>query len=282
MTKSNSVWFITGASKGLGLVLARRLARAGVRVAATSRSKAALQEALGDDRETVLALEVDLLDEASVGRAVEETVARFGRIDVVVNNAGYGQLGAVEELSADEVRRNFDVNVFAVTSVLRATLPHLRRQRSGHVLNIASVGGFVGGFAGWSVYCATKFALAGLSEGLHAEMAEHGVKVTVVYPGYFRTEFLSAGSVGRPAHPIEAYAAVRSSEAQHVGAIDQNQPGDPEKLAAALMEVTASAEPPLHLFLGPDAFARAEDKLAQVRAQLDAHAALSRSTDLDR
>lgn len=275
---NDKVWFVTGASKGIGLSLARRLVEAGAKVAATSRTKGALVRELGD---SVLALEVDLLSEESVAAAVKATVERFGRIDVVVNNAGYGQIGALEELGDDEARKNFDVNVFGVLNVLRATLPHLRAQRSGHVFNIASVGGYVGGFAGWGIYCSTKFALAGLSEGLHAEVAEFGVKVTIVYPGYFRTDFLSPGSVGRPAKPIADYASARKSEELHTSSLDKQQPGDPDKLADALIATAASSAPPLHLFMGKDAVELAEKKIAEVRADLEEQRALSTSTDLD-
>lgn len=188
-------------------------------------------------------------------------------------------MGAVEEVSDDEARRNFDVNVFGVLNVLRATLPTLRAQRSGHVFNIASIGGFVGGFSGWGVYCASKFALAGLTEALRVDLAELGVKVTLVYPGYFRTEFLSSGSVGLPQQRIAEYTAARSSEIAHREQIAGNQPGDPGKLAAALIDVAAQKSAPLHLFLGSDALQMAESKLAAMRAELTELAALSRSTD---
>lgn len=275
-TIDDQVWFITGASKGLGLELARRLVQRGARVAVTSRSSAALTRELGD---AVLALEVDLGDEASVGRAVQATVERFGRLDVVVNNAGYGQMGAVEEVSDAEARRNFDVNVFGVLNVLRATLPQLRAQRAGHVLNIASIGGFVGSFSGWGVYCASKFALAGLTEGLREDLADLGVQVTLVYPGYFRTEFLSADSVGLPGTRIADYVAARSSERTHRESIAGNQPGDPGKLAEVLIATALQPAAPLHLFLGSDALSMAESKLGAMHDEVERHAATSRSTD---
>src|SRR6185369_3527750 len=196
---ANNVWFVTGASKGLGLLLVQQLLARGYRVAATSRTADELGRRVGPQSERFLALAMDITDEASVGRAVAATRAHFGALDVVVNNAGYGQFGTVEEVSDAEARRNYDVNVFGTLNVLRATLPQLREQRSGHVFNIASVGGFVGGFSGWGIYCSTKFAVAGLTESLHADLEPLGVKVTLVYPGYFRTEFLSAGSMLHPA-----------------------------------------------------------------------------------
>jgi NAD(P)-dependent dehydrogenase (short-subunit alcohol dehydrogenase family) len=273
----DSIWFITGGSKGIGLRLAQRLAKAGAKVAVTSRSKNALVDKLG---EGILPLEVDLGDEASVRHAVEQTIAHFGGLDVVVNNAGYGQFGAVEEVSDAEARANFDVNVFGLLNVLRATLPQFRRQRAGHIFNIASIGGLTGAFPGFGVYCATKFAVAGLSEGLHSDLAGLGVNVTCVYPGYFRTDFLAAGSPALPATPIADYQAAHALVEQHVGGgINGNQPGDPDKLADVLMDVATAANPPLHLVLGSDALGLAEKKVDTLRAALDEHRAMSVSTD---
>ena len=279
MKKTASVWFVTGASKGLGLVLAKKLLARGERVAATSRSLLDLERALGARSERLLPLAMDLGDAASIARAVESTRAHFGALDVVVNNAGYGQMGTVEEISDEEARRNYDVNVFGVLNVLRATLPHLRAQRSGHVFNVSSIGGFVGTFSGWGVYCSTKFALAGLTEGLRADVEPLGIRVTLVYPGYFRTSFLAQESVGLPAHRIADYEAARASEKQHLDSIDGNQPGDPEKLADALIQAHSLASPPLHLFLGTDAVTMAESKQKEMEREIAEHRALSVSTD---
>jgi NAD(P)-dependent dehydrogenase (short-subunit alcohol dehydrogenase family) len=181
--KNEKVWFVTGASKGLGLTLVKKLLGEGFRVAATSRNEQALIDAVGEKLENFLPLEMDLLCERSVSEAVSKTVDAFGEIDVVVNNAGYGQLGTLEELSDEEVRNNFDVNVFGVLNVIRSAMPHLRAQRSGHVFNISSIGGYTAGFGGWGIYCSTKFAVAALTESLAAEMKLFNVKATVVYPG---------------------------------------------------------------------------------------------------
>jgi NAD(P)-dependent dehydrogenase (short-subunit alcohol dehydrogenase family) len=275
----NSIWFITGGSKGMGLHLAKRLLNSGAKVAVTSRSRAAVLEKLGAHG-NLLALATDLADEGSVRAAVSETIARFGGLDVVVNNAGYGQFGAVEEVSDAEARANFDVNVFGVLNVLRATLPQLRQQRSGHIFNIASIAGLTGAFPGFGVYSATKFAVAGLSEGLQADVAELGVKVTCVYPGYFRTDFLAAGSPAQPATQIADYRSAHDLVAMHVtGAIHGNQPGDPDKLAEVLMTVATQANPPLHLVLGSDALGLAEKKAEALRDGLQANRAMSVSTD---
>ncbi len=276
---ARGVWFVTGASKGLGLVIAKKLLASGYRVAATSRSLADLTAKLGAASESFLPLELDLGSEPSARRATAATLAHFGRLDVIVNNAGYGQIGTIEEVSDEEARRNFDVNVFGVLNVLRAALPTLREQRSGHVFNISSVGGFSGGFSGFGIYCATKFAVAGLTESLQADLAPFGVHVTLVYPGYFRTEFLASGSIHRPANPIAAYELARGSEEKHVQEINGNQPGDPEKLADALLRAHQLDAPPLHLFLGSDAHARAEAKQVQLSKDLTTHRALSLSTD---
>jgi len=280
--KTQPVWFVTGASKGLGRVLVQELLSRGHRVAATSRSQPQLVRELGQKHAHFLPLEVDLVDEASVAAAVRATLAHFGQLDVVVNNAGYGQIGTIEEATASEVRANFEVNVFGVCNVLRATLPQLREQRAGHVFNISSVGGYEGGFSGFGIYCATKFALSGLTEALSADMAPFGVKVTLVYPGYFRTNFLDRDSIARPTRPIAAYETARASERQHLEVINGNQAGDPQKLASALITAYELETPPLHLFLGSDAVAMAEAKQARVQQAIALHRSLSESTDYSR
>jgi NAD(P)-dependent dehydrogenase (short-subunit alcohol dehydrogenase family) len=277
--KNEKIWIVTGGSKGLGLALVRTLLERGYRAAATSRSLADVTGALGQRSERFLPVAMDPADESSVERAVAAVRDHFGSVDVVVNNAGYGQFGTVEEVKDAEARRNFDVNVFGTLNVLRATLPTLRARGSGHVFNVASIGGYDGGFQGWGVYCATKFAVAGLTESLHQDLLPLGIKVTLVYPGYFRTSFLTQGSLVRPSRPIAAYSGARASEAQHAEEINGRQPGDPMKAALALVAAYESAEPPLHLFLGSDAVAMAEAKQEQVRQALDDHRALSVSTD---
>lgn len=277
--KNHEVWLVTGGSKGLGLELARALLASGYRVAATSRLLSDVVSALGPKSDRFLPVALDPADEGSVARAVDTVRTHFGTIDVVVNNAGYGQLGAVEEVSDAEARRNFDANVFGTLNVLRATLPTLRARGTGHVFNIASIGGYVGGFSGFGVYCATKFAVAGLTEALHQDLAPLGVKVTLVYPGYFRTSFLKPGSRALPQHPIEAYASARASEAQHTQEIDGRQPGDPQKAARALIATYEAESPPLHLFLGSDAVALAEAKQEEVRRAINEQRSLSVATD---
>ena len=277
---SANVFFITGASKGFGLELTRQLLDAGHSVAATSRRKSGLIAAAGPQSSSFLPLEVDLVDPSSVGRAVAETISTFGRLDVVINNAGYGQLGGLEELSDAETRANYAVNVFGTQNVIRAVLPKLREQRAGHIINISSIAGITGSFPGWGVYCGTKFAVEGLSESLAAEVAQFGIKVTVVAPGYFRTEFLNDSSLNLPQNPIPAYTTIRESEAAHTGQIPGNQPGDPVKGAAAIVQIAGTENPPLHLLLGSDAYAMAEKKMEDLKADMEAWKALSLSTNI--
>ena len=266
MTTPN-VWFITGASKGLGLTLAKQLLASGCFVAATSRTIQALTDAVGEAQsDHFLPLEMDLADEQSVQNAIEATVKTFGRVDVVVNNAGYLQFGTLEELTDAEVRQTFDVNVFGTLNVIRHVMPQLRRQRAGHIFNIASIAGYFGEFPGSDSYSGAKFALVGLSEALAAEAKPFGVHVTVVYPGTFRTNFLAGSSLMLPTQPVADYTEVRAAEKQW-SAYDGQQPGDPEKAMAVLVEVASSATPPLHLFLGPDAYDVATKKEVEVQKQ---------------
>jgi NAD(P)-dependent dehydrogenase (short-subunit alcohol dehydrogenase family) len=178
-------------------------------------------------------------------------------------------MGTLEELSDEESRRNFDVNVFGALHVIRNIMPHFRGKRSGHFFNISSIGGYTAGFAGWGIYCATKFALSALTEALAAETKEMNVKVTLVYPGYLKTNFLSKGSLLTPRAPIEAYTLARQSQIFHENEMDGNQPGDPQKAAAVILKISSLPEPPLHLFLGEDAYEAAYAKMNVVRADLE-------------
>ncbi|QSB26428.1 SDR family NAD(P)-dependent oxidoreductase [Flavobacterium sp. CLA17] len=277
--ETKKVWFVTGASKGLGLILVQKLLREGFRVAATSRDINSLIKEVSAASEQFLPLEMDLVTESSVHAAVARTISHFKTIDVVVNNAGYGQIGTLEELSDEEARQNFDVNVFGLLNVIRNTMPHFRANRSGHFFNISSIGGYHGGFPGWGIYCSTKFAVSGLTEGLKAEAKAFGVKVTLVYPGYFRTSFLSSDSMGLPKNPIADYEEARQSVLTHQNEINGNQPGDPEKAVAALIQISKEKNPPLHLFLGEDAYNMANAKIEEVEAELEAWKAMTIATN---
>ncbi len=251
---TKKVWLVTGASKGLGLSLVKKLLKEGFRVIATSRNKHALIQELGDVSDLFLPIKLNLSDNEDVKNAIATSIAHFGKLDVIVNNAGFGQIGTLEELTDEEARSSFDINVFGSLNIIRNAMPYLRQHKSGHIFNIASIGGFSGGFAGWGIYCATKFAVAGLTESLAEEVKGFGIKATVVYPGYFRTDFLAKGSVQTPQHTIAAYEAARQSEQAHLNDIDGHQPNDPDKAADALIAISKSENPPVHLFLGSDAY----------------------------
>ena len=265
---TKKIWFVTGASKGLGLTLVQQLLAAGYAVAATSRNLAELTQAVSTATDHFLPLHMDLSNEASVQQAIEATISTFGGLDVVVNNAGYGQLGGIEELTDQEARQNFEVNVFGLLNVMRAATPHLRQQGSGRVFNISSIGGYSGNFPGFGIYCGTKFAVAGITESYAAEMKDFGIHATVVYPGYFRTEFLASGSLGTPKNPIAAYQSIRDSQAWHQQQMAGNQPGDPVKAAHVLIQVSEAENPPVHLFLGEDSNQLAAQKIAAVQQDL--------------
>ncbi|CCH55583.1 short-chain dehydrogenase/reductase SDR [Fibrisoma limi BUZ 3] len=276
------VWFITGASKGFGLELVKQLLQQGHQVAATSRDAAELRRVVTIGSANFLPMAVDLTTEASVREAIQATIDQFGRIDVVVNNAGFGQLGSLEELSDQEARSNFEVNVFGTLNVIRQVMPHLRKQQSGHILNFSSIAGIIGSFPGWGIYCATKFAVEGLSEALAAEAAPFGVKVTIVAPGYFRTNFLKSGSIQLAKDKLDEYTLVRESEAYHDQLQRANtQPGDPVKGASALIRIAAEANPPLHLLLGDDAYSLAEMKIKALQEDMTQWKALSQSTAVE-
>jgi len=274
----SKVWYVTGASKGLGLAIVKKLLKEGYRVAATSRNINDLQKAVGAASDAFLPLAVELKNEDSVDRSIKETVARFGSIDVVVNNAGYGLTGSLEELSDEEIRQNFDVNVFGVLNVIRKVMPFMRKQKSGHIFNVASVGGFTGAFPGFGSYIGTKFAMHGFSESLSAEVKPFNVKVTIVSPGYFRTEFLDS-SLAVPKNEIADYKLVRDAEQVHINDYNHNQLGDPDKAADVLIEVAEQKEPPLHLFLGTDAYQLADAKIKAVQQDMNAVRELATSTD---
>jgi NAD(P)-dependent dehydrogenase (short-subunit alcohol dehydrogenase family) len=278
-TDRPATWFVTGTSRGLGLELVKQLLRRGDNVAATTRSADRLLSALGEgaDISRLLPLTVDLRDEAAVAQGVRRTMERFGGLDVVVNNAGYGFLAAVEETTDRDVRDMLDVQVAGVWNVLRATLPILREQKSGHVVNVSSVLGLTS-VPGWGLYCAGKYALEGLSEALAGEVADFGVKVTIVEPGYFRTEFLTTDSLALPDGTTDAYPAIREMTENHLQ-LQGRQLGDPVKGAQLMIERVVSGEGPLRQVLGSDSHAYATAKVQALQANLDAAAETAGATD---
>jgi len=274
---NKKVWFITGASKGFGLSLVKQLLEAGQLVAATSRNRQELIQAAGSIHNNFLPLQVDLVNESSVSLALQHTYEKFGRIDVVINNAGYGIGGAIEELTDAETRAAFDVNVFGTLNVIRNVMPYLRQQRSGHIINIASIAGIAPG-TGWAVYGASKYAVIGLSEVLAADVKEFGINVTVVAPGAFRTSFLTPESLTLTNNPISDYREVRASHCRYKN-MNGLQAGDPEKAATAMINVVYEENPPLYLLLGGDAYNRALTKLDGLYKEIHQWENVTCSTD---
>ena len=223
-------------------------------------------------------LRLDVTDPAEVHAAVATALATFGKLDVVVNNAGYGLLGALEELSEEQIRAQFETNVFGVLHVTRAVLPHLRQQRSGHLLQISSVGGQVTS-AGLAVYQATKFAVEGLSEALAKEVAPLGIRVTIIEPGAFRTDWSGRSMVRAVA--IEAYAESAGATRGRLARADGNQPGQPSKAAEVIVNIVNAEEPPLRLPLGADAFGAIRNKIKQQEAELDRWEPIGSATAFD-
>jgi len=271
------VWFITGASRGFGALIAAEALASGDAVVATARNPADVTAKLGE-HPRLLAAKLDITQESQAREAVEAAVQRFGRIDVLVNNAGFGLLGAVEEASAQDVERVFRTNVFGLLTVTRAVLPRMRQQRSGHILNFSSIGGYASA-PGWGVYCATKFAVEGLSEAMAGELAPLGVHVTIVEPGYFRTDFLDGQSLAVSRERITDYDGTSGAIRQHAQAMNHSQPGNPAKLARAIVTLVNAPQPPLRLALGSDTLERIAEKNREVNRELEAWRALSLSTD---
>lgn len=272
-------WFITGASRGLGALIAQGALLAGDAVIATARKPEDVEARLGS-HPNLLALRLDVTQEAEAHQAVAAGIRQFGRIDVLINNAGFGVLGAVEETSASETERLFATNVFGVLNVTRAVLPHMRRQRSGHIINISSIGGYQA-YMGWGVYGSTKFAVEGITEALYQELAPLGIHATVVEPGFFRTDFLDEQSLLKTALELPDYDDTVGAVRRFAKDYNHAQPGDPNKFAEAMLALVDAPKPPQRLALGSDTVARIEQKHSFVSAELAEWRALSLSTDFD-
>lgn len=274
------VWMITGASQGMGLETALAALDAGHRVAATSRSAQRLQETVAQARPQALDRFLGLsmaFEEESIARAVAEVQERWGRLDVLVNNAGYAVLGALEEFSMEEVRTNFDVNVFGLLAVTQAVLPFMREQGSGRIINLASVSGTVTGPA-QGIYSATKAAVIMMTEALAAEVAPLGLHATAVCPGGVRTDFLDASSMRRPQRHLPEYDAVVHAM-QGLGELNHHQKGDPALVGRAMVELAGMEQPPARLYLGEGALHAVRHQAHAVLDSATEHEALSRSID---
>ncbi|MCW3116750.1 MAG: short-chain dehydrogenase/reductase [Chitinophagaceae bacterium] len=272
------IWLVTGASKGIGLALVKLLLTKGQKVAATSRNASDIADKITDHQENLLTLTVNITNSEEVAASVAKVIAHFGRLNVIVNNAGYSIYGSVEALSDQEFRQAIDVNLFGTVNVIRAALPYLRQQRSGHIINISSVAGYKG-FGNSPSYAAAKFAVRGLSESLAEEVKEFNVKVTMVAPGFFRTSFLDKGDQLVGKNRIAEYHVDRLVNV--LKKMNGHQKGDPEKLAAAIIQITEETNPPAHLLMGPDAYEIVSEKFKADMNEIEQWKALTISTDLD-
>ena len=267
-SQTDKVWFITGASTGFGRLLAEEVLKAGGKVVATARKRDKVADLEAKYPQTAKALALDVTNGGQVDSAVTETLAKFGRVDVLVNNAGYGVAGAIEEVSEAEFMPMFETNVFGLLRVTRAFLPQLRKQRSGHILNLSSIGGVVAG-PGIGFYNATKFAVEGMSESLAAELAPLGIRVTIIEPGPFRTDFLGRSGVLAETR-IGDYDATAGNMRKYFAENDGKQRGDPLRAVQAMIQVVESPEPPLRLLLGVSALQRLRGKLGNWEKEITA------------
>lgn len=250
---TQKTWFITGASKGLGFEIAKAALNAGDRVVGTVRKeRLALHAALGD-HQNLFVVEMDVTKEMEVNASVQSAIDNSGKLDIVLNNAGYGIVGAIEEISDAEARKQYDTNVFGLLNVLRATLPFLRKERSGHIINVSSLFAF-DPLAGWSLYGSTKNAVEGITQGLVKEMEPFGIKVSVIEPGLFRTGFTGKDSYHVAQNALKDYENTMVGYMRNaVDAFHGTQPGDPSKLAALVVKLAHTEDPPLNLPIGADA-----------------------------
>jgi NAD(P)-dependent dehydrogenase (short-subunit alcohol dehydrogenase family) len=271
---TDSVWFITGCSTGFGRELARLILQRGGRAVVTARDVRRVDDLAGENG---LALALDVTDRAQVAGAVRQAEQKFGAIDVLVNNAGYGYMAAIEEGEDDEVRAMFETNVFGLIAMTQAVLPGMRARKRGHIVNISSQGGLVG-FPGVGFYNATKFAVEGLSEALNGEIRPLGLGVTIVEPGPFRTDW-AGRSLKAPKVAIEAYAETAGARRRQISGYSGQQPGDPARAAQAIVTAVESETPPLHLLLGSVALGIVGRKLAALQGEISAWEGVSRSAD---
>ncbi|BCY07197.1 oxidoreductase [Actinoplanes sp. L3-i22] len=257
----NNVWLITGTSRGLGRQIAESALEAGHRVVATARRPEQLDDLVAKYGEQVRAIALDVTDPAAARAAIDVAVQAFGRLDVLVNNAGYADVAAIEDMPEDEFRAQIEANFFGVVNVTRAALPVMRRQESGHIIQVSSVGGRVGG-PGLGAYQSAKWAVGGFSEVLSREVAAFGIRVTIAEPGGMRTDWAGTSMA---THPISKdYRPVIEPVVARMRAADGTQPGDPVRIAEVLIDVAADPQPPLHLLLGSDAVAVAQAQAERI------------------
>jgi NAD(P)-dependent dehydrogenase (short-subunit alcohol dehydrogenase family) len=276
---NKKIWFITGASRGMGGDFAKAALAAGHAVVASGRESAAVSKALGQSND-LLTVKLDVTSRADAEAAVRAAVDRFGRIDVLVNNAASFYAGYFEELTPEQIERQLATSLIGSMNVTRAVLPVMRKQRSGHIISISSAAGLVG-FEFCSAYAASKFGLEGWMESLHPEVAPSGITTTIVNPGFFRTELLTEQSTQYAEPSIKDYDERREKQLEFWKAQNGQQSGDPAKLARALIIIASQEPPPRRFIAGADAIAIAEQKVADLKARIDANRDLSTSLDFD-
>jgi short-subunit dehydrogenase len=273
----NNVWFVTGASKGFGLLLVQELLNQGKKVVASSRNIEAIRNLNTKFEGQYLPLEMQVTDPKDVEKGIARAIEFFGEVDVLVNNAGYGLFGTMEELSMEEIRNMFDVNVFGVMHVSKAILPHFRAKKNGTILNIASVAGSYTA-ASLGLYSATKAAVIQFSEAQKLEVEEFGIRVTAVCPGGFRTDFLDNSSMQTAQNPIEDYTLVRNTIARY-SSLNKMQGGDPDKFPKFIMDLVELESLPSRIYVGSDALRMMDKRLTEIAASIENHKELSKSTD---
>jgi hypothetical protein len=277
----NKVWLITGCSKGFGLAFVEELLKTpDANVVATARKTETLMEKFKDFKDRVLILQLDVTNQSEIDNAVKKTIDHFGRIDVLVNNAGYGLLGAFEECSMEDIKTQFETNVFGLMAMTKAVLPHMRSQGSGHIFNLSSIAGLVSR-PGGSIYSSTKFAVEGLSEGAAEELESFGIHMTIIEPGPFRTGF-----AGESLHVAPALDAYNNNKAHHfrdsIKQVHGHQVGDPHKAARIIIQIAEMKEPPLRMILGNPALERLAVKMEQFNKEVKQNEPITRSADFDK
>ena len=273
----SKVWFVTGCSTGFGRALATELLEQGYRVVVTARNTAQVADIVYGKEDRALTIQLDVTKQEEIDAAVQTVMDTWGRIDVLVNNAGIGYFGALEESDEAEVRKMFEINVFGLANMTKAVLPLMRAQRSGHILNISSIGGLTA-YPALSFYHATKFAVDGMSESLSKEVAPLGIKVTIICPSGFRTDW-AGRSANEAVNTIEDYASTAGTNRNTIRSYSGNQPGDPVRAAKAMIQVTETEHPPLRLLLGAAAVKGARRKLDELKKDYDAWEAVSVGAD---
>jgi len=271
----NKIWLITGGSQGLGLTMVKYLLGKNQTVIITTRDKKRLDQTLAENPNLEV-YELDLTDEESVKSTIEDIIVKYAHIDVLINNAGYGFVGAIEETSAKESEQAIAVNVHATLRMTRLVLPHMRQRKSGHIINLSSIAGLIGS-PGWGIYNASKFAIEGLTQALYHEVINLGIKVTMIEPGAIRTNFL-AGSLKSSAVIINDYAETAGKRRTTLAGNNGKQPNDPEKVVAAIYDIAQMDSPPMRLILGKDAYDRASQNLEQLKSDIEAMKEITFST----